>query len=80
MYTGIGIVFVYIYNLTFFGAGLAIAGDLEKREMHGLVPVVHKKKLEVRFASSVSCCLDIYSRHHDFSPSQPPKKFPYSPL
>jgi hypothetical protein len=43
MYTGVGIVFIYIFNLTFFGGCLAVAGDLEKRDLHGLVCMPKQK-------------------------------------
>jgi len=46
-YTGTGIFFVYIFNLTFFGAFLAFFGELEAKGYHGLFFCISKDRLEV---------------------------------
>jgi hypothetical protein len=52
-YTGTGIFFVYIYNLTFFGAFLAVFGELEEKGYHGLFFCVSKDTLKILEASTL---------------------------
>lgn len=46
-YTGTGIFFVYLYNLTFFGAFLAFFGELEEKGCHGFFFCVSKDSLKI---------------------------------
>jgi len=38
IYTGIAVAFIYVWQLTFFGAFLALSGYSEKNNKHGMVP------------------------------------------
>ena len=60
MYTGVGIVFIYVFNLTFFGGCLAVAGDLEKRDLHGLVCMPKQKVTWIPVRSSVFSSISLF--------------------
>lgn len=46
LYTGVGIIFVYLYNLTFFGAFLNFFGWCEENNLHGFITCFDKDKVD----------------------------------